>query len=331
MGLCNAIMKAGGHIFTQSKATHINHKGAMVNGFKVSAQHIIVATNTPINDLVTMHTKQWPYRTYVIAALVPKGVYPYSLWWDTGNQHSKWVAAPYHYVRMAEYDLDLLISGGEDHRTGQADDEHIAEENRYHKLVAWTKSRFPEMKEMLYQWSGQVMEPVDSLAYIGKNPGDDNVYIITGDSGNGMTHATLGGIIITDIIMGRDNVWEALYSPSRITLSSTVDYLQEVGNMVAQFGDWFSNGDIHQLDELKPGQGAIISSGLKKAAAYRDLNNEVHLCSAVCPHLGGILQWNADEQSFDCPLHGSRFTATGEVINGPASCDLKKIKNEFDQ
>jgi Rieske Fe-S protein len=175
------------------------------------------------------------------------------------------------------------------------------------------------------------MEPVDSLAYIGKNPGDENVYIITGDSGNGMTHATLGGIIITDIIMGRKNVWEELYSPSRITLSSTLDYLQEVGNMVVQFGDWFSNGDIHQLDELKPGEGAIISSGLKKAAAYRDLNNQVHLCSAVCPHLGGILQWNADEQSFDCPLHGSRFTATGEVINGPASCDLKKIKNEFDQ
>ncbi len=109
-----------------------------------------------------MHTKQWPYRTYVIAAKVPKGKLPYSLWWDTGDHDSKWIAAPYHYVRLEEYDnqYDLLISGGEDHKTGQADDEHIAEENRYEKLIEWTKKRFPAMQEVTYKWSGQVMEPI---------------------------------------------------------------------------------------------------------------------------------------------------------------------------
>lgn len=331
-GLCKAITESGGHIFTETKAADITSEGATANGFNVTANHIIVATNTPINNRVTMHTKQWPYRTYVIAAQIPKNIYSHSLWWDTGEKESEWISDPYHYVRIEEMEgpYDLLISGGEDHRTGQADPEENTEIHRYQKLYEWTKKRFPEMQEIVHQWSGQVMEPVDSLAYIGKNPGDENIYIITGDSGNGMTHGTLGGIILTDIILGRENPWSDLYSPSRITLSATSDYLQEVGNMVAQFGDWFSNGDRHQLSDLKAGEGAILSSGFKKAAAYRDENNKLHLCSAVCPHLGGILQWNADEKSFDCPLHGSRFTTEGVVINGPATCNLNKIEGDFD-
>ncbi len=325
-GLADAIIGMGGKIYTETKAEDITKEGAKANGFDIKAKHIVVATNTPINDLVTMHTKQWPYRTYVIAAKVPKGKLSYSLWWDTGDQDSKWIAAPYHYVRLEEYDnqYDLLISGGEDHKTGQADDEHIAEENRYEKLIEWTKKRFPAMQEVTYKWSGQVMEPIDYMAFIGKNPGNDNIYIITGDSGNGMTHGTLGGIILTDIITGKKNPWEDLYNPSRITLKTAVDFLHEAGNMVAQFADWISAGEVKDAEDLKPGEGGIISSGLKKIAVYRDEQNMLHACTAVCPHLGGILQWNAEEKSFDCPLHGSRFTTVGKVINGPASTDLRR-------
>ena len=326
-GLAEAIVRMGGTIYTQSKAEDIDKNGATVNGCKVTANHIVVATNTPINDVLTIHTKQWPYRSYVIAAKIPKGL-PYSLWWDTGDQDSKWISAPYHYVRLEEMDeqYDLLISGGEDHRTGQADDENIAEEDRYLRLTEWTKKRFPAMEEIVYQWSGQVMEPVDSLAYIGKNPGDDNIYIITGDSGNGMTHGTLGGMILTDIITGKQNPWINLYDPSRITLKASDDYLHEVGNMTAQFADWVSAGDIKDAGKLKPGEGGILSEGLTKMTVYRDEENNLHVCTAVCPHLGAILQWNADEKSFDCPMHGSRFTTEGKVINGPANVDLKKIE-----
>ena len=326
-GLADALIQLGGKIYTQSKAENITKEGASVNGFTINAQHIVVATNTPVNDWVTMHTKQWPYRTYVIAAKIPKGKLPYAMWWDTGNHESKWISQPYHYVRLAEFDeqYDLLLSGGEDHRTGQADDEDIKEEDRYTKLEEWTKKRFPSMGDIVYKWSGQVMEPIDSLAYIGKNPGNDNIYIITGDSGNGMTHGTLGGIIITDIIMKRDNPWITLYSPSRITSKTTGDYLKEVGNMVVQYGDWFTGADIKNPEDLKPGEGGIMSSGFKKIAAYRDEENNLHTCTAVCPHLGAVLHWNADEKTFDCPMHGSRFTTEGKVINGPATSNLKKV------
>ncbi len=140
-----------------------------------------------------------------------------------------------------------------------------------------------------------------------------------------MTHGTLGGMIIKDIITEKENPWIEMYSPARITLKTTGNYLHEVGNMVAQYADWFTPEDIKQADELKPGEGAIISSGMKKNCVYRDEENNLHVCTAVCPHLGGILQWNANEKTFDCPMHGSRFTIEGKVINGPASSDLKKV------
>ena len=326
-GLADAIVKMGGKIYTETKAEEITKEGAKANGYEIKAKHIVVATNTPINDWVVMHTKQWAYRTYVIAAKIPKGTLPYTLWWDTGNKNSKWIASPYHYVRLEEFDdtNDLLISGGEDHKVGQADDESTPEEERYIKLIEWTKKRFPAMENLEYKWSGQIMEPIDALAFIGKNPGDENIYIITGASGNGMTYGTLGGIILTDIITGNENPWIDLYNPLRITIKTAGNYLHEAGNMVAQYADWITAGDIKDANDLKPGQGGIISSGMKKIAAYRDELNNLHTCTAVCPHLGAILHWNADEKSFDCPAHGSRFTIDGEVINGPALTDLKKI------
>lgn len=328
-GLADAIVKMGGEIYTDTHADTILKTGAKANGFTIKANHIVVATNSPVNDRVTMHTKQWPYRTYVITAKVPKGTLPYALWWDTGNQDSKWVAIPYHYVRLEplDDDYDLLISGGEDHKTGQADQEHITEQQRYDNLIHWTKEHFPYFDTIEYKWSGQVIEPVDSLAFIGKNPGDDNIYIITGDSGNGMTHGTLGGLIINDIIMGNPNPYMDLYDPSRITLRTTGDYLKEVGNMAyTMVKDWISSGDVKEVNELQAGQGTVISKGLDKIAVYRDDAGIVHFCSGICPHLGGVLQWNGDEKSFDCPLHGSRFTAYGTVINGPAITDLKKAE-----
>ncbi|MCD6010962.1 MAG: Gamma-glutamylputrescine oxidoreductase [Flavipsychrobacter sp.] len=326
-GLADAVVKLGGEIYTQTHASKIDVHGATANGYDIKANHIVVATNSPVNDIFTMHTKQYPYRTYVIAAKIAKGTLPYSLWWDTGDQDSKWIAKPYHYVRLEEYDdqYDLLIAGGEDHKTGQADDEKIPEEARYDRLTEWARKRFPAMGDIAYRWSGQVLEPLDSLAFIGKNPGDENIYIITGDSGNGITHGTLGGIIVSDIIRGIPNEWAALYDPARITMSTAGDYIEEAANMAAQYGDWLDPGDVESMAEVRAGEGAIISVGLKKIAVFRDEEQKLHTYSAVCPHLGCVLQWNADEKSFDCPCHGSRFTKEGKVINGPAQSDLKKV------
>ncbi|KQW99601.1 FAD-dependent oxidoreductase [Flavobacterium sp. Root420] len=327
-GLADAITSLGGIIYTEAHAEDITEKGAKVNGYNFSAQHIVVATNSPVNDVLTMHTKQHAYRTYVIAGKVPKGELPYSLWWDTGDQKSKWVSQPYHYVRLESYDenYDLLISGGEDHKTGQADEEGISPAERYDRLEAWTRTYFPMLEnDLTYRWSGQVMEPVDSLGFMGKNPGDNNIYIITGDSGNGMTHTTIGAMIICDSIMGIKNKYEDLYNPSRITLKIAVDFAKEVCNMASQYVDWITTSDLKNTADLPAGEGGVISSGLKRIAVYRDYDNSLKAFSAVCPHLGCIVNWNSDEKSFDCPCHGSRFSTDGSVINGPAQTDLHKI------
>jgi len=95
--------------------------------------------------------------------------------------------------------------------------------------------------------------------------------------------------------------------------------------MSAQYVDWISGSDVKETAQLRTGEGGIISSGLKKLAVYRDTNNKLHTYSTVCPHLGGIFQWNAAEKSFDCPAHGSRFSTEGKVVNGPVISDLKNI------
>jgi glycine/D-amino acid oxidase-like deaminating enzyme/nitrite reductase/ring-hydroxylating ferredoxin subunit len=330
-GLARSITEKGGKIFTSSRATEVKNGVANVNGYTIKYLSAVIATNTPFNDLVTMHTKQHPYRTYVIGAKIKKQHIQPALWWDTGDMESTWVSQPYHYVRTQDLDPHhyLLIVGGEDHKTGQPDKENISEEQRFERLIQWTKQHFPLAEEILYRWSGQVMEPVDSLGFIGKNPGDDNIYIITGDSGNGMTHATIGALLVTDLIDRKENQWASLYDPSRMMFRAPVDFADEFFNMASQYKDYFTSADISSLEELNNDQGAILGKGMKKYAVYKDEANKVHVYSAVCPHLGCILQWNNTEKSFDCPCHGSRFSCTGRLMNGPANTDLKPLEKNL--
>ena len=318
-GLAHAIRREGGRIFCNSHADHVEggvpglvHVGKHV----ATGDAIVVATNVPINNRLAIHTKQAPYMTYVIGARVPRGAVPKVLAWDTGD--------PYHYIRIQEMEHDdLLIIGGEDHKSGQADDI----DQRHPRLEAWARQRFPMMWELEFNWGGQVMEPADYLGFIGRNPMDhDNIFVATGDSGMGLTHGTIAGMLLTDLILGRKNPWEKLYSPSRVPVKAAGELAREDLNMAAQYADWLTAGDVKAVDEVARDSGAILRRGLDKIAVYRDANGSVHECSAVCPHLGCIVQWNPGEKTWDCPCHGSRFDATGHVINGPANKDLASVQ-----
>jgi len=329
-GLCKEIIEDGGKIFTSSHVKDFDkNKVVLSNEFEVTAQHLVFTTNTPINDKVKMHTKQAPYRTYVIGAKVKKNQLPYALWWDTGDYNSKWPTYPYHYVRLQKYndEYDILIVGGEDHKTGQPMEEDIPENQRFQNLIDWTKEKFPMIEDIIYQWSGQVMEPADALAFIGRNPGDENIYIATGDSGNGITHGTIAGIIISSLIMNMENRWFELYDPSRKikSMTDTKDFLKEQINVAKKYAEYLTLGDLDSIKDLQNGQGAILRTGLTKAAVYKDEQGNLHAHTAICPHMKCILEWNEAEKSFDCPCHGSRFTALGKVINGPANVDLEKV------
>ena len=330
-GLVKAIRRMGGQIHTSVRAGKIEgYQGGVRVEFadaaddsvmrgEVRARAAVVATNTPYNDRVVMHTKQGAYRSYVVALRVPKGSVERALYWDTAD--------PYHYVRLQADDAghegtELLLVGGEDHKTGQED---LPFGERYLRLETWARRFFPSAGEVAYRWSGQVMEPGDGLPFIGRNPLDSApVYIATGDSGMGMTNGTAAGILLADLILGRPNPWAALYDPARKTLGSLGEFLHENLNVGKQYLDLVTPGDITSADELLPGGGGILRKGLKKLAVYKDRQGKIHCRSAVCPHLGGIVRWNAEANSWDCPCHGSRFDTAGAVLNGPSPSGLEE-------
>jgi len=332
-GLTTAILRKGGRIFNQTRAEHVESgppaRVRTSQGRTVTAASVVVATNTPFNDFVTIHTKQAAYTSYVVGFVVPRGSVPRSLYWDTLN--------PYHYVRLQALPSDgsagerlgdplteeLLIVGGEDHKTGQADDA----EERCRRLEEWTRGRFPVTGSIRCRWSGQILETIDGLAFIGRNPLDGpNIFIATGDSGQGMTHGTIAGILLTDLIVGRHNPWTALYEPSRKTLRAAERFLQENLNVALQYSSWLTGGDVASTNDIAPGTGAVVRRGLTKVAACRDEHGQLHECSAVCPHLGCLVDWNPLEHTWDCPCHGSRFDQQGHVLCGPANSDLARIR-----
>jgi glycine/D-amino acid oxidase-like deaminating enzyme/nitrite reductase/ring-hydroxylating ferredoxin subunit len=323
-GLARAIKRLDGRLFGGTEATEIKGGKTVKIGTKgratVSAGAVVVATNTPINDSGKMYTKQEPYRTYVIGALVPAGRIPRALYWDTED--------PFHYVRLQRIHAngktqDLLIIGGEDHKTGQAE----GMEGRFARLATWGRKHFPGIKEITFRWSGQVMESMDALAFIGRNPKDDpNVYIVTGDSGAGITHGTIAGILLRDLILGRDNPWIALYDPARKTLPATNTFARENPKVAEEYARWLTPGEVSTVEEIKPGMGGVIRRGSSKIAVSRDDQGSLHVRSAVCPHMGCIVSWNSTEHSWDCPCHGSRFTPDGKLLNGPALGPLDKAR-----
>ncbi|HKP75665.1 MAG TPA: FAD-dependent oxidoreductase [Longimicrobiaceae bacterium] len=323
-GLTRAVQAAGGRIHTGNHVVNVEggtRPRVSGEGFSVTAGAVVIATNSPISNRFAIHTKQAPYRTFVVAGKVPAGAVPRILFWDTLD--------PYHYVRTQPVEGDAgqvwLIVGGEDHKTGHHDDA----EDRFARLEAWAKARFPVTSFEL-RWSGQVLEPVDYMGFIGRDPGFQNVYVATGDSGQGMTHGTIAGILISDLVLGRANEWEKLYDPSRKTLSfdSAKQFLEENLDVAVQYKDLLpTGGEVEGADKIAAGEGAILQVGGSKVAAYRDEQGVLHQKSAYCTHLGCVVRWNHEEKSWDCPCHGSRFSSTGEVVlNGPAITGLKPLE-----
>jgi glycine/D-amino acid oxidase-like deaminating enzyme/nitrite reductase/ring-hydroxylating ferredoxin subunit len=318
-GLAAAIVREGGiiHCGTHAQQIHDGEQPYVITsaGHRIDCQDVVVATNTPVNDRVAIHTKQAPYITYVVALRVPRGTVDTALYWDTLDA--------YHYVRLQEPDGEVLIVGGEDHKTGQADDS----ERRWANLELWARERFPMAREVLHRWMGQVMETYDYLAFAGRNPGDKHVFIATGDSGMGMTHGTIAGIVIADLVNGVEVPWAKLYDPGRITLKAAREFTRENANVAWQYTDWVRPGEVKSPEEIREGRGAIVRRGVHKIAVYRDAAGELHERSARCTHLGCVVHWNAADSTWDCKCHGSRFDALGHVINGPANADLEPVED----
>lgn len=319
-GLAAAIVRMGGQIFTGTRVADFKGGDAArvtsKDGFEVRCQEIVMATNAPLQLLNMMATLE-PYRTYVVGAKVPKDKYKHCLIWDTKD--------PYHYLRFVKFDEnhDVIICGGEDHMAGM---DMKDQDQKYERLEKWTRVRYPDVTEFQIKWSGQVLESSDYLAYIGRNQGGPkNLFVVTGDSGQGMTHGTIAGKLISDLIRGRANPWEKLYCPSRNPIKSIPEKIKHLLHANLQYKDYLQFGDVRDIEDIPIDCGAIVRKGLGLYAVYKDENGKVFPCSAICTHLKGVVRWNKDEKSWDCPVHGSRFDRYGAVSNGPAKTDLNRV------
>ena len=314
--LAEEIVRLGGQIFEHTRVTGVTDGAPCLvetDKGKISAHDVIIAANIPVTNWLFLNTKLSAYRSYALSAKLRSPIQP-GLYWD--------MLDPYHYIRTYrdKTEGDFLIVGGEDHKTGTK----VDTQECFNNLEQYARAHF-DIDTIPYFWSGQIINPLDGLPYIGVNSLSKHVYVSTGYSGNGMTFGTLGAMILSELILGRQNAWAALYDATRFhPIASIGKFVSENKDTPVYFiGDWLSSGGAHAMNEIHCNEGKIVTFDGHKIAACRDSDGTLHTCSAVCPHMGCLVHWNNAESSWDCPCHGSRFDAKGKVTNGPALADLK--------
>lgn len=282
------------------------------NGCRLHANSVLLATHSAYLGISQFDMRQGPYQSYVMAVRVADEV-PDALYWDD--------AEPYHYIRRASSDEPrLLLVGGADHKTGQADtNEHTVQ------LVEYVSRRF-KVDHIEHQWSAEFFEPADGLPMIGRVPMTERLYLATGFSGTGLTYGTAAGKILADMILTGSSPDNDVFSPARLKpLAAAKDLVSENLNAAIRFvGDRIRAEQVDSLQSFKNGEGRVVKYKGGTYAVYRDDYSQLHLLSPVCTHAGCIVQWNSAEHTWDCPCHGGRYSATGERIYGPPPADLDR-------
>jgi glycine/D-amino acid oxidase-like deaminating enzyme/nitrite reductase/ring-hydroxylating ferredoxin subunit len=320
--LVQAIDDRGGMIFEHTAAEEFSDKPLSIkaNGHTITCKDIVLATHTPLMgnanlaSATLLQTKLALYTSYAIAARVKPGTVPDALFWDTAD--------PYHYVRIERDEgQDLVIFGGEDHKTGQAVDTNSCFDRLERTLLSMLDGA-----KVTHRWSGQVIETPDGLPYIGET--GVHQFAGTGFSGNGMTFGTLTGMMAADRIAGRANPWTELFDPGRKKIRGAAwDYVKENKDYpYYMIRDRFAGAEARSIRDVPRGSGKIVEMKGQKLAVYRDERGAATVRSAICTHMGCVVDWNDAERTWDCPCHGSRFKTDGAVIAGPAEAPLPAPK-----
>jgi glycine/D-amino acid oxidase-like deaminating enzyme/nitrite reductase/ring-hydroxylating ferredoxin subunit len=316
LALAGSVAGGGSQIFEDSPVLEVIEDEpcrVITEGGTVVADHVVVAAHVPIFNRVFVHTKIAAYRSYVLAARLP-GTGPAGLFWDTED--------PYHYIRACRTreGAHLLLVGGEDHKVGHDPDSG----SRFERLEAYLGARFGRLP-IERRWSGQIIEPVDGLPYIGRNALSSRTYVATGYAGQGMTSGTVAAAILCAEVQGMKSPYAELYDATRIKpIAAAREFVRENVDFPARLvGDRLRRHDHPAAANILPGEGAVVTLDGERMAVYRHPAGELHALSPVCTHLGCLVGWNNAEKSWDCPCHGSRFDPSGQVLNGPAVAGLE--------
>lgn len=318
LGIRKAYLAAGGTICENILIESVKTEGGLhIANNRFKAKALIYATHMPPN-INLLNFECAPYRSYVMAVKLKSGKYPDALIYDSQE--------PYHYVRSHAIDGEqLLLAGGLDHKTGHGDpEEAFADLEKYVR-------KYYNVSFVKYQWSSQYYVPVDGLPYIGQMPvAAKGIYCATGYNGNGMMLGSVAGKILADLVAGKGNKYEKLFSPGRVKpVDSFSEFVKENIDVAYHFvADRLGVHETDSLKRLQPGTGKVVELGGKKVAAYRDEEGTIHALSPVCTHAACIVSWNGEEKSWDCPCHGARYNIQGEVLTGPATKALASIELE---
>jgi glycine/D-amino acid oxidase-like deaminating enzyme/nitrite reductase/ring-hydroxylating ferredoxin subunit len=318
--LVEALPGDGSHVLARTRALQV-HEGSpcrvVTDRGQIRARDVIVATHLPILDRGLFFAKTHPKREYVVAATIDPGRAPRGMYISTED--------PIHSVRTTAHDAGrLLIVTGGGHKTGQEPrtDERIA------RLAAWARDRF-DVESFDYRWATQDNFSVDRIPYVGRvRRGSEHLFAATGFSGWGMSNGVAAAVLLADLVLERENPWAALYDAKRLKpLASATSFVKENANVARRwFGDRARAATAERdLSTLAKGEGRVLRANGELAAVHRDEAGDLRAVSAVCTHLGCVIAWNPAERSWDCPCHGSRFDATGTVIQGPAVEDLRPL------
>ena len=307
------------HVFEGTRATGVEDGDPCVvetDRGMLRARDVVVATHIPFMYGGLYFARQFPKRDLVVAAPADPSVLPEGMFLSTES--------PSHSVRTTPYgDRVLLVVGGEAFKPGEETDT----ESKFAALERWTKERFG-VDEIAYRWATQDYTSADRVPYVGKlTPTSDHVWVATAFGAWGMTNGTMSGLLLTDLIQGRENPWAELYDSTRLEPGKSAKKLV-TGNVEAGahlVGDRLKPAERRDPAELEPGEAAVLKVDGRKAACYRDPEGGVHVVSATCTHMGCVVAWNNAERSWDCPCHGSRFDPDGHVLQGPAAKDLKTL------
>ena len=279
----------------------------------IEAQEVIVATHYPMLDRGLFFTRLSPHRSYAIGVRT-RGAVPEGMYISAGSTTR---SIRSHPLGTGE----LLIVGGEGHKTGQ----HDSTSEPYARLEQFARRHW-EVDDVEYRWAAQDCIPADGLPYVGRlTPTSRHLWTASGFRKWGLTNGTAAAMILADALLERENPWAATLSSNRFTpRAATPTLIKENVNVAARFfGDRLAPPDAGSLEELEPGEGGIVRVGGDRVAAFRDDDGTVHAVSPVCTHLHCHVRFNDAERTWDCPCHGSRFGVDGRVIQGPAVEDLE--------
>jgi glycine/D-amino acid oxidase-like deaminating enzyme/nitrite reductase/ring-hydroxylating ferredoxin subunit len=312
-GLAATIPGGGCHVFENSRVTDWDPHRIATDRGTVRARHVVMATNLPLGQVGLYYATNYPMAEPVIAA--PIGRVPPAFYKD--------VEQPGHSIRThRNAGRTYAVCAGSHFKPGHADDE----QKYFADIEQWLRDNF-DAGEIEYRWVNEDYSPMDSAPFIGWSSSDqsDAYLVATGFAAWGFTNGTAAGMIIADLVAGRDNPWLDLFDATRVKpLAGGKEFIKENAHVAAHLIGGYASNKPKSYEELRPGDAAILKIDGDNVAAFRDEEGRIHAVSAACTHMGCLLGWNSNDRTWDCPCHGSRFTLGGEVLAGPAVKPLEQ-------